>query len=149
LQWVIHFLATGAYAGYAPVASGTVGSLVAIPLALFFSQVSFFSPWVPALFLALVIAAACWVAGEAEKFLAEKDSGKIVIDEIVGFLVATFLLQPSLAGFLIAFLLFRLFDIVKPFPAGYLERHLKGGPGVVLDDVVAGIYSNLVVRILL
>ncbi len=149
MQRVIHFLATGAYAGYAPVASGTVGSLVAVPLALFFSQVSLLFPWVSALSLALIIAAACWVAGEAEKLLAEKDSGKIVIDEIVGFVVATFLLQPSMAGFVVAFLLFRLFDIVKPFPAGYLERHLKGGPGVVLDDVVAGIYTNLLVRILL
>jgi phosphatidylglycerophosphatase A len=143
---VVLFLATGAYTGYAPVASGTVGSLVAVPLALLFYPVSLLYPLVSALFIALVIAGACWVAGEAEKLFGEKDSGKIVIDEIVGFLAATFLLEPSIGGFLAAFFLFRLFDILKPFPARYLERHLKGGPGVVLDDIVVGIYTNILVR---
>jgi phosphatidylglycerophosphatase A len=115
-------------------------------MALFSYRASLLSPSLSALLVALLIAGACWVAGEAEKLLAEKDSGKIVIDEIVGFLAATFLLEPSIGRFLAAFLLFRLFDILKPFPAGYLERHLRGGPGVVLDDIVAGIYTNILVR---
>ena len=144
---VVLFLATGAYAGYAPVAPGTVGSLLAIPMALFSYRVSLFSPSLSALLIALLIAGACWVAGEAEKLFAERDSGRIVIDEIVGFLAATFLLEPSIGRFLAVFLLFRLFDILKPFPAGYLDRHLKGGIGVVLDDVVAGIYTNIFVRV--
>ncbi len=149
MKRVVLFLATGAYTGYAPVAPGTVGSLLAIPIALFFYQASLFSTPLSVTLIALLIAGACWVAGEAEKLFAEKDSGKIVIDEIVGFLAATFLLQPSVGGFLAAFLLFRLFDILKPFPAGYLERHLRGGLGVVLDDIVAGIYTNILVRVFL
>ncbi len=149
MRSIVLFLATGAYTGYAPVAPGTFGSLLAIPLALFSYRLSLLSPYLSALLVVLLIAGACWVAGEAERLFAEKDSGRIVIDEIVGFLAATFLLQPSVGGFLAAFFLFRLFDILKPFPAGYLERRVRGGTGVVLDDVVAGIYAHVFVRVLL
>jgi phosphatidylglycerophosphatase A len=99
--------------------------------------------------LVLVIAGACWVAGAAEPYLGEHDSGRIVVDEIVGFLTATVLLEITLPRLIVAFFLFRLFDIFKPPPARYFDRQVPGGVGVVLDDVCAGIYANLIVRVIL
>lgn len=103
----------------------------------------------PAAFLMLfviVFIAACWIAGEAEKLFGEQDSSRIVIDEVLG-MIGTMFLNPigwiSLAA---GFALFRIFDIIKPFPAGYLDRHLHGGGGVMLDDIAAGIYANLVLQ---
>jgi phosphatidylglycerophosphatase A len=145
----ILFLATGAYSGYAPVASGTVGSLVALPLIFLSTQLLHVSSALQVVVLVLAIVGACWVAGAAEQYLGEHDSGKIVVDEMVGFLTATALLDLTLLQLLVAFFLFRLFDILKPPPARYFDQHVPGGVGVVLDDVCAGIYANLIVRVLL
>ena len=90
--------------------------------------------------------AACWVAGKADALLNEHDSHKIVIDEIVGYLAATLFLAPSWTNTILAFLVFRVFDVVKPFPAGYIDEHVPGGSGVVLDDVVSGLYTNLLMQ---
>lgn len=149
MRTLILFLATGAYSGYAPVASGTVGSLVALPLIFLSLQLWHLSPALQVIVLVLAIISACWVAGAAEQYLGEHDSGKIVVDEIVGFLTATALLELTLQRLIIAFFLFRLFDILKPPPARYFDQHVLGGAGVVLDDVCAGIYANLIVRVLL
>jgi phosphatidylglycerophosphatase A len=145
----ILFLATGAYSGYAPVASGTVGSLVALPLIFLSTQLLHVSSALQVVVLVLAIVGACWVAGAAEQYLGEHDSGKIVVDEMVGFLTATALLDLTLLRLFVAFFLFRLFDILKPPPARYFDQHVPGGVGVVLDDVCAGIYANLIVRVLL
>jgi phosphatidylglycerophosphatase A len=145
----ILFLATGAYSGYAPVASGTVGSLVALPLIFLSTRLLHVSSALQVVVLVLAIVGACWVAGAAEQYLGEHDSGKIVVDEMVGFLTATALLDLTLLRLLVAFFLFRLFDILKPPPARYFDQHVPGGVGVVLDDVCAGIYANLIVRVLL
>ena len=145
----ILFLATGAYSGYVPVASGTVGSLVALPLIFLSLHLWHLFPVLQVIVLVLAIIGACWVAGAAEQYLGEHDSGKIVVDEIVGFLTATALLELTLQRLIIAFFLFRLFDILKPPPARYFDQHVPGGAGVVLDDVCAGIYANLIVRVLL
>jgi phosphatidylglycerophosphatase A len=146
---LILFLATGAYSGYAQVASGTIGSLVALPLIFLSAQLFHVSSALQLCALVLTIAGACWVAGVAEAYLGEHDSGKIVVDEIVGFLTATILLEMTLQRLIVAFFLFRLFDILKPPPARYCDLRVPGGGGVVLDDVVAGIYTNLIVRVLL
>jgi phosphatidylglycerophosphatase A len=146
---LILFLATGAYTGYAPVASGTIGSLVALPLILLSTQLLHVSAVLQVCALILAIVGACWVAGAAEPYLGEHDSGRIVIDEIVGFLTATILLEITLQRLIVAFFLFRLFDILKPPPARYFDRQVPGGVGVVLDDVCAGIYANLIVRFML
>jgi phosphatidylglycerophosphatase A len=90
---------------------------------------------------------ASWVAGEAEKVLADKDPGCIVIDEIVGMAVTFFAVEFSWTAAMAGFVLFRFFDILKPFPIRYLEKRYSGGFGVVIDDVAAGIMSNLVLRI--
>jgi phosphatidylglycerophosphatase A len=104
------------------------------------------------LYLTLYVAAvavACWAAGQADHLLAEQDSSKIVIDEVVGYLAATLFLEPTWATVWIAFLIFRVFDVIKPFPANYADRELHGGLGVVLDDVISGLYANLATRLVL
>jgi phosphatidylglycerophosphatase A len=120
------------------VASGTVGTLAAIPFYLALARLQ-----LPLYLLTLVafFFFSCWVSGLAEDIFAEKDSGKIVIDEVVGFLVTMTGVAVSWKSMLAGFFLFRFFDITKLQPARYCDRHLKNGYGVVLDDVVAGIYS--------
>ena len=86
---------------------------------------------------------------EAEKIFRKKDASQIVIDEIAGFLWTMFLVTPSVLHVMLGFIFFRAFDIVKPFPARLFQNRLPGGYGVVLDDVVAGIYANMVLLILM
>lgn len=147
MRTLILFLATGAYSGYAPVASGTVGTLVAIPLILLSARLFSFSLVLHLLVILLAITGACWVAGAADRELREHDSGKIVIDEFAGFLVATAAMEVTWSQLVLAFFLFRLFDIVKPPPANFFDEKVPGGIGIVLDDVWAGLYTNLIVRI--
>ena len=137
------FLATGCYAGYAPVAPGTFGTLVAIPLCYLLSRVS---PVYAILILALFTGFAVWMSGEAERIFDKKDSGFIVIDEMAGLLVTLFLIPWSVESVVIGFFLFRLMDIAKPFPIRRLETKLPGGWGVVGDDLLAGVYANVALR---
>jgi phosphatidylglycerophosphatase A len=140
---VILFVAEGAWSGKSPIAPGTAGTVVGV---LLYLAVNGFAPaWYPAI-TAAVIVIGTWTAGRAEVLLGRKDSPSIVIDEIAGYLIAMFLV-PSGRGFVAAgFFLFRLFDIVKPWPLKRLQD-LHGGPGVMLDDVGAGIYANIVLQI--
>jgi phosphatidylglycerophosphatase A len=94
-----------------------------------------------------LVAAAIVIAGEAEALFGERDSGKITIDEVAGYIAATLFLRPSLAVIVASFLLFRFFDVVKLWPASYFDREAHGGSGVVLDDVVSGVYANLSLRV--
>lgn len=92
---------------------------------------------------------AIYVAGEAESLFRKKDAPQIVIDEIAGFQFTLFLITPTAWHILCGFLFFRLFDILKPFPAGYCQKRLPGGYGVVMDDVVAGVYANISLLLLI
>lgn len=148
-RYLLVFIASGAFSGYAPVASGTVGTMVAVPLAVPASWLSDWSAGAYALVLAAVVMLACWVAGQAERIFGEHDSRRIVIDEIVGYLVAVALLPASGVTLAAGFVLFRAFDVAKPFPASWFDRNLPGGAGVVLDDVVAGLYTNAVLHVFL
>ena len=132
-------LATGGGSGYSPIASGTAGSVVGVALWLALSRLS---PASYALACAGVIAVGIWAAGRAEQLLGRHDDGRITIDEVAGMLVSLAWLpaRPEVAG--VGFLLFRLFDIWKPFPARQAER-LPGGLGVMADDLVASAYANL------
>lgn len=138
--------ATWGGTGYSPFASGTVGTAAAIPLYLLLARLP-----LPLYLLTLVpfFLFSCWVAGLAEEIFGEKDSGKIVIDEVMGYLVTMTGISFSWQGVLFGFLLFRLFDIVKVEPARYFDRHMKNGWGVVLDDVVAGVYACLALHLAL
>ena len=141
---LVMFLATGGFVGNIPLAPGTFGSLVAIPLCYILSKINLSL----AVFAAVVIIfLAIWIAQVAETILKKKDPGSIVIDEIAGMIV-TFMGVPFHPATVISgFLIFRALDITKPFPIRTLERRLAGGTGVVLDDVAAGIYSNLLIRL--
>ncbi len=130
--------------GYSPVAPGTAGSLGAVALYLVLSPL-----WWP--YYALVwggfFGLACWTSHRASRALGDHDPGVVVIDEAAGFLAAMFLL-PSSAGYIIAgFLLFRLFDIAKPWPASFFDKRVKSGLGIVMDDVVAGAYACILIHI--
>ncbi|MBW1860271.1 MAG: phosphatidylglycerophosphatase A [Deltaproteobacteria bacterium] len=139
-------MATGCYAGYVPKVPGTAGSLVAIPLCYLISR---FSPTQATLFLFLFMGIAVWVSGEAEKLFNEKDSGRIVIDEIAGMSVTLFLVPWTVTSVVMGFLLFRIMDIIKPFPIRRLEHGLSGGWGVVGDDLLAGIYAQVALRVVI
>jgi phosphatidylglycerophosphatase A len=89
------------------------------------------------------------ISGEAENLFRKKDAPQIVIDEIAGFQFALFLITPTAWHILGGVLLFRIFDILKPFPAGTCQKRLPGGYGVVMDDIVAGIYANVTLRLLI
>lgn len=137
------FLATGFGAGYSPVAPGTAGTLVAVPIAMlmpggFFAQ---------AVFIAVVIAVAIWSAHAAAPTFGLKDPGHIVSDEIAGYLLTVAMLPAGWKLWVAGFLAFRLFDIVKPPPCRRLEA-LPGGLGIVADDLMAGLYANFSLRIL-
>jgi len=139
-------LATGGYIGFIPFAPGTFGSLLGIPLFYFISSL----PLLPAFsFIIAFILFSVWIAGKAEKSLKTKDPGCIVIDEIAGMGVTFFMIPFNLYLAIIGFIVFRFFDILKPFPVNYLEKRFTGGLGVVIDDVAAGIMSNIVLQIIL
>ena len=138
-------LATGFGSGFAPFAPGTAGTVVAIPVYLIFSPLS----WPLYLLSALALTfLAVYVSQEAEKLFQKKDAPQIVIDEIAGFMWTMFLAAPTGWHILLGFVFFRLFDIVKPFPARFFQSRLPGGYGIVLDDMAAGIYANLSLLIL-
>ena len=144
LKWLIYMFGTGFFSGYAPVAPGTAGSLVGLFILLLFPG---FSEWKLLLGCILVFFAGVAAATQIERFENKKDTGLIVIDEIVGIWI-TFLYIPekiNLIGWIGGFLLFRLFDIIKPFPARR-SQNLSSGWGVMIDDVIAGIYANLVLQ---
>jgi phosphatidylglycerophosphatase A len=138
-------LATGFGVGYSPIVSGTIGTLIAIPIYYFLSEIP--SPLYEITLIGFLFLS-IWVADQAEIYFGKKDDSRIVIDEIIGFLV-TMLWVPKTVRFVIyGFFLFRFFDILKPFPIRRIERTLKGGYGVVLDDVVAGIYACVVLHLI-
>lgn len=140
----VMFLATGAHVGRIPFASGTFGSLVGLPIVYLLSK----ADWAVALILTVIlILFSVRVAHLAERQLKAKDPGCIVIDEIAGMCVTMLAIPLTLTTGIAGFFLFRIFDVIKPPPARQVERRLQGGWGVVMDDVVAGVMANVVLRI--
>jgi phosphatidylglycerophosphatase A len=137
--------ATGFGTGYAPIASGTFGTMVAIPLFILLSR------WGnPGVLAGLVVIAILGIpaSDHMERSLGVSDPGRIVIDEIAGYLLAM-AGSPVEARYIIAgFFLFRFFDIVKPPPVRQAEKYLRGGLGVVADDLLAGVYAWICLRLL-
>ncbi len=148
----VHLLAFGLGAGLSPRAPGTVGTLVGIPFAL---AVLPLAPVPMMLALAFLVAAGVYLCGESARLLGVHDHGGIVFDEIVGYVIACLPLMPALRpegqslvlGMVLAFLLFRFFDILKPWPIRWLDRHLHGGLGIMADDLLAGVFSAAVLYV--
>jgi len=142
--WI--FLATGFGSGYAPKAPGTAGSVVgillvwpllALPLSAFLAAT------------VVCFAIGVMASNVAEKHFGKKDPGAIVIDEIAGVFITLIAVTPTPIHLLLGFALFRLFDITKPPPCRWAERHFKGGMGVMMDDVLAGIYAAICLQLLI
>jgi phosphatidylglycerophosphatase A len=134
-------IATGAYVGYLPPAPGTLGSLLGLLLLWPLKPGT-----VQVMVTLFLIGVGIVVADRAARVIGGQDPPAIVIDEIAGIAVATLLLPPQVQERVVAFVIFRLFDVIKPFPARQAER-LPGGFGIVGDDLIAGLYSNLLVRL--
>jgi phosphatidylglycerophosphatase A len=137
-------LATVGGVGYAPIASGTVGSLVALPLLPALAALRGWTPVGYGLAVVAIAAVAIWAAGRAERALGGNDHSAIVIDEVAGMVMAGMFLPGTWGAAALAFFCFRVLDVVKPWPASVFDRRIEGGIGVVGDDLVAGIYAGLV-----
>lgn len=135
-------IATVGGAGYTPVAPGTAGSAVT---ALLLWAVPFSRSGLVAFFV-LVVAVGTWAAGRAERLLGGKDPGAIVVDEVAGMTLSVLVLPLTVPVLVGGFLLFRVFDVVKPFPARGSQR-LHGGVGVMIDDLIAGAYALAVLAV--
>ena len=129
-----------------PFAPGTFGTLAGLPICWLLSR---FDLSISLLLIALAIPLAIWIAGEAEQILGKKDPGAIVIDEITGMVLTLAGLPFNAVTAGLGFVLFRVLDITKPFPIRLLERRFRGGIGIVLDDVAAGIMGNITLRIII
>jgi phosphatidylglycerophosphatase A len=141
---LVSLLATGLYTGYFPFAPATFSTLVlGIPTYLLLFRLNIY--WYGFLLLPLIVLAVP-ISDTAEKIFQKKDCSYIVIDELAGFLITMFMVQPGFITVTLGFFLFRFFDIVKPPPANFFNTRKKGGLDVVLDDVFAGIYANLVLQ---
>jgi phosphatidylglycerophosphatase A len=138
-------LSTWFLTGLLPFAPGTFGTLAAIPLVL---VLSYLDPLSRVLVLVLIIVIAIWSSDRAQKLFGQKDPEFIVIDEVAGFSVATSFLPPTFTALCLGFILFRIFDILKPFPVKNLET-LKGGLGIVADDIMAGFYAFAGAKVIL
>jgi len=142
-KWIL-FFATGGGIGKVPFAPGTFGTLPGVLMGYGMSCIAV----LPAAGIALLlIIASIWISERAERLLNQKDPGCIVIDEIAGMTVTLLGLPFNALTAVAGFVLFRLFDILKPWPVGYLDRNLSGGAGIVLDDVAAGVLANIVIRL--
>jgi len=146
LQNPIHFLSFGFGSGYMPVAPGTFGTLAAIPVFLWLSQ---FDTLNYVVILSVMFMAGVWFCSYTSRALGVHDHKAIVWDEIVGYLITMLMTAPSWQTVCAGFVLFRLFDIWKPWPINLLDQHVHGGLGIMLDDVLAGIYAALVLQLLM
>jgi len=144
-QNLVIFIATGFFSGKIPFAPGTFGTLAAIPFALVFLIIpaSFYGIYIAG----LILAAICF-ADKAEKIIGKKDPGCIVIDEIAGYVVALSIVPVNIYTLAAGFFIFRFFDVMKCAPVKYFEDNFSGGAGIVLDDIMAGILTATVLKII-
>ena len=138
-------IATGCYSGYLPKAPGTWGSIVGL---FIFSLLHTLNISTYLIILAGLFLVGTFAAGEAEKIMDHKDPGLVVIDEIVGMLITMIAVPVTPLTMALGFILFRIFDIAKPFPVGLIDQRFHGGLGIMLDDVMAGIYSLVILQVL-
>lgn len=139
------FMATGCYAGRIPIAPGTFGTGVGV---LLYYLVKGLPPLPYLAFVCAFIFFAIWVSTRAQTIFGETDPQKVVIDEIAGFIVTMAFHRPEFMSIMLGFILFRIFDIAKPWPVSWAERRWSDGRGIVMDDVLAGVYANAALWIL-
>ena len=139
---VAKFIATFFYLGFFPIASGSFASIFGAAIALFLRRV----PVVYVIFFLIITVLGFLAGGRVEKMVKEKDPSCVVIDEVSGALIAFFMLPATPSVVIATFFLFRAFDMFKIYPANKFEE-LKGGTGIMMDDIVAGVYTNLVMQI--
>lgn len=140
-----YFLAFGFGSGLAPFAPGTFGTLAALPLYFILALLS------PQLYLVLTLLAfalGVWICGKVSHDLGVHDHSGIVWDEIVGFLLTMFLVPVHLIWVLVGFVLFRIFDIWKPYPISWVDKHVSGGLGIMVDDVLAAAPACFILQII-
>lgn len=138
-------IATAGFVGRVPLVPGTAGSAAGLGLYALLHQID--GPRLEGIAIVMILVLGIWSAGTAERLLGTKDPGPVVIDEVLGMLISLAFLEVTLAGALVGFVLFRIFDVVKPYPARRLER-LPGGFGVMLDDAMAALYAHGAMRLL-
>jgi phosphatidylglycerophosphatase A len=135
-----HFIALGMGSGLCPKAPGTMGSLVVVPLCML---LLYLPDYITMMLCVLTLLVGTYAASVTEKDMGMHDNSAIVIDEFLGMFISVLFFPPLWYLALLAFVLFRVFDILKPFPIGYIDKRVKGGLGVMLDDVLAGLYALL------
>lgn len=145
MERIAERIATFLGVGKAPKAPGTFGTIAAIPLALL---LCWLGPLYMMGFTLIFTFVAIWASEVHQKRLGVEDPQEIVVDEVVGFLITMTWLPMTWQAYVAGFFLFRLLDIMKPFPIGYLDRKVPGGLGVMADDIAAGIIANIVLQIL-
>ncbi len=142
----VHLLSFGFGAGLSPVAPGTMGTLAAIPIFLLLAT---FSPMIYLILVVIMFFIGCWCSSLTAETLGVHDHPGIVIDEIVGYLITMIYVPITWYWVILGFLLFRIFDIWKPWPISIADRQVKGGLGIMLDDVLAALYSLLSLHIVI
>ena len=149
MRSLILFFATGFGSGYAPVAPGTAGSVVGMVVVwLVFGPLWMRSPALCLLVFAIAFVIACWISDRAEKIFDNHDDSRIVIDEVLGMAVTMFGNPITFPWLMLGFLLFRIADVIKPWPASLIDRRMRNGAGVMLDDLAAAIYANIVLQVI-
>ncbi|MDU0354823.1 phosphatidylglycerophosphatase A [Paraglaciecola aquimarina] len=141
----IHFLALGFGSGLAPKAPGTFGTIAALPLVVLLSLYSSLSVYLLITILASIVG--IWICGKTADDMQVHDDSSIVWDEVAGMLITMFAVPLSWQSLLLGFVLFRVFDILKPWPISYLDKHVHGGFGIMIDDVLAGLFACLVLHL--
>lgn len=141
----IHFLAFGLGSGASPWAPGTAGTLAAIPLYLLIEPLAL--PWYAAVLLVTFVVG-IYLCGKTSADMGVHDHGGIVWDEFVGYWITMFAAPPGWLWIVIGFVLFRLFDILKPWPISWADKQVTGGMGIMLDDVLAGVMALAVLQFL-
>ncbi|MDO6486739.1 phosphatidylglycerophosphatase A [Colwellia sp. 6_MG-2023] len=141
----VQFLALGFGSGLAPKAPGTFGTLAAVPLFLLLALLT------PTYYLAAVIVmsvAGIYICGKAANDVGVHDHPAIVWDEFVGYFITMFMVPVSWQTVLVGFLLFRVFDILKPWPISFIDKKMSGGAGIMFDDILAGIFSLIIMHLI-
>ena len=141
----IHFLAFGFGSGLSPVAPGTMGTLAVIPIYLLMQNLNL----LPYIILTVIISiVGIWICGVSSKMLGVHDHGGIVWDEFAGYLITMIAAPSGWLWVIIGFILFRIFDIWKPWPIHVVDKHVSGGFGIMLDDIIAGVFAGITLQLI-